>query len=88
MRDLVVVQGAHGAPRLLEIIVADLLRRQIAETCRDRVVVGEKGGVRSDLTGEQEARDGCVGCLGGVGHECRVVELATHVEGTSTRLIA
>ena len=88
MRDLVVVQGAHSAPRLLEVIVADLLRRQIAETCRDRVVVGQKGGVRSNLTGEEEARDRCVGCLGGVGHECGVVELATHVECTATGLIA
>ena len=87
VRDLIVMQGAHRAPRLLQIVVADLLWREIAEARRDGVVVGEQRGVGADLAGDEQARDGCIGCLGGVGHECRVVELTTHVEGAAPGVI-
>ena len=86
--DLMLVQGAHRAPCLLEIVIGDLVRVEIAEARGDRVLVGEERGVGADLAGEEQSRDGRMRSLRGVRHERGMVELATHVEGAPARLVA
>ncbi len=86
VRHLVLVQGAHGAPGLQQVVVGDLV--EVAEAGALDELVGQQDGVRPDLAGQQQPRRGHAGGLRGVGDQRRMVEGPAHVEGAGGAVVA